>query len=66
MDGNNKVEAKKLRQKSEEFADCIRTGFITKQEAAWYALNATIMKTFEYPMEAITFNKKQWDSLCHQ
>ena len=60
MDGNNMAEAKKLRQKAEEFADCIRTGFVTRNEA-WYALNATSMKTFEYPMEAITLTKPQWD-----
>jgi hypothetical protein len=60
MDGNNVAETKKLREKAEEFADCIRTGFVTQNEA-WYALNAAIMKTFEYRMEAITLTKLQWD-----
>jgi hypothetical protein len=60
MDGNNFAETRKVREKAEEFADCIRTGFVTRNEA-WYALNATIMKTFEYPMEAATLTKTQWD-----
>ena len=60
MDGNNLTEVKKLRGKAVEFAECIRTGFISRNEA-WYALNSTIMKTFEYPMEAINLTKLQWD-----
>ena len=60
MDGNNVDEVKKLRAKAEEFADCIRTGSISREDA-WLAVNSTIMKTLEYPMIAITLSKKQWD-----
>jgi hypothetical protein len=60
MDGNQRAEVEKLRGKTEEFADCIRTGFVTRDEA-WTALNSTIMKTLEYPMDAINLSKQQWD-----
>ena len=60
MDGNNRREIEALRAKSEEFADCIRTGFVTKT-GAWHALSSTIMKTLEYPMIAINLTKKEWD-----
>ena len=60
MDGNQKAEVAKLRSKAVEFAEQVRTGFVTRDEA-WHALNSTIMKTLEYPMEAISLNRKQWD-----
>jgi hypothetical protein len=60
MDDNNVAEAKKLRQKTEEFADCIRTGFISWNDA-WTALKSTIMKMFEYLMDAIALTKAKWD-----
>ena len=62
MDGNQLAEVAKLRSKAEEFADHVRTGFVTREEA-WHALNTTIMKTLEYPMEAISLNKSQWDHI---
>lgn len=60
MDGNQKAEVTKLRQKTSVFAEQIRTGFIQRDEA-WHALNSTILKTLEYPMEAINLTKRQWD-----
>ena len=60
MDGNPKAEVKKLREKADAFAEHVRTGFVTRDEA-WHALNTTIMKTLEYPMEAISLNRKHWD-----
>ena len=60
MDGNQKAEVKKLRDKAAEFAEHVRTGFVTRDEA-WHALNTTIMKTLEYPMEAISLTRKHWD-----
>lgn len=50
MDGNQRDEVAKLRMKTEEFAEQVRTGFVTRDEA-WQALNTTIMKTLEFPME---------------
>jgi hypothetical protein len=60
MDGNNKVQVEELRAKANDFASCIRTGFVTATEA-WIALESTIMKTLEYPMLAINLTKRQWD-----
>ena len=60
MDGNNKEETHHLRKKAVAFADCIRTGFLTREDAT-YALHRTIMKTLEYPIVATTMDKAQWD-----
>jgi hypothetical protein len=60
MDGNHRDEIDKLRSKTEEFAGFIRTGFVTRDEA-WYSLKSTIMKTLEYPMEAISLTEKEWN-----
>ena len=51
MDGNNIEETRYLRQKAVDFAECVRTGFLSRQDAT-YALHRTIMKTLEYPMVA--------------
>jgi hypothetical protein len=60
MDGNNQEETRYLRDKAEEFADCVRTGFLSREDAT-YALHRTIMKTLEYPLVAATMDKLQWD-----
>jgi hypothetical protein len=60
MDGNNMEETLHLRKKAVAFADCIRTGFLTREDAT-YALHRTIMKTLEYPIVATTMDKAQWD-----
>ena len=60
MGGNNREQIIKLRQKTQEFADQIRTGFLNKWDA-WYAINSTIMKTLEYPMMATTITEREWD-----
>ena len=61
MDGNNMEETQYLRQKAANFADCVRTGSLSRQDATYYALHRTIMKTLEYPMVATTMDKLQWD-----
>jgi hypothetical protein len=60
MDGSNMEETQYLRQKAVDFADWVRTGFLSRQDAT-YALHRTIMKTLEYPMVATTMDKLQWD-----
>jgi hypothetical protein len=35
---------------------------MTKKDG-WYALNITIMKTFEYPMAATCLSRKRWDEV---
>ena len=60
LDGNNKDEIIKLRHKTEEFAEQLRTGVINKWDAG-YAIMSTIMKTLEYPMLATTITESEWD-----
>jgi hypothetical protein len=60
MDGNNKAEVLHLRKKADDFAESMRTGYLSKNDA-WYALTATIMKTLEYPMAAVTLNEREWN-----
>jgi hypothetical protein len=62
MDGNNVEQIAQLRQKTEDFADSMRTGYLSKNDA-WYAINTTIMKTLEYPMTATTIGEKDWESI---
>jgi hypothetical protein len=38
----------------------MRTGFLSKNYA-WYALNAAILKTMEYPMARTTMSEKEWN-----
>ena len=58
MDGNNREEVRHLREKAEAFANCVRTGFLSREDVT-YALHRTVMKTLEYPMVATTMDQKQ-------
>ena len=60
MDGNTRKQVEKLRTKAEDYAENVRTGFLTREEA-WHSLKSTIVKTLEYPMEAISLTKAHWD-----
>jgi hypothetical protein len=62
MDGNNKEQVAQLRKKTENFAECMRTGYLSRNDA-WYAINTTIMKTLEYPMTATTISEKDWEDI---
>jgi hypothetical protein len=62
MEGTDNAEAVYLRQKGADWAELIRSGRITKNDG-WYALNTTIMKTFEYPMAATCLTRQQWDTI---
>jgi hypothetical protein len=62
MDGNNQRQIAQLRKKTDDFAECMRTGFLSKNDA-WYAITTTIMKTLEYPMTATTIRKKDWECI---
>ena len=52
-DGNNTDEVQHLWSIAEKWKELIRTGHLQRHEA-WYALTATIMKTIEYPLIALT------------
>ena len=62
MDGNNDEQIRQMKLKATTFADQIRSSLLSHAES-WHALKTTIMKTMEYPMEAINLNKKQWDDI---
>ena len=60
MDGNNKDEILHLRKKADAFAESMRTGYLSKNDA-WFALTATIMKTMEHPMTATALSEAEWE-----
>jgi hypothetical protein len=60
MDGNNVAEIKALRNKTEQFAESMRIGFLSKADA-WYALNSSL--TLEYPMVATTIPENSWEHI---
>lgn len=60
--GNMNDELDYLKEKSEQWAEHVRSGGVSRSEA-WYLLNAVIMKTIEYPLLATTFSKKQLDQV---
>jgi hypothetical protein len=62
MDGNNTTEIASLRKKTDEFAECMRTGFVTKNDA-WFSITTTIMKTLQYLMAATTISEKEWEHI---
>jgi hypothetical protein len=62
MEGMDEAQGIYLRQKGEDWAELIRLGRITKNDA-WYALDTTIMKTFEYLMTATCLSQSQWDDV---
>jgi Reverse transcriptase (RNA-dependent DNA polymerase) len=60
--GNMTDELEYLKSKSEQWAEHVRSGGVSRREA-WYLLNAVIMKTIEYPLLATTFSKKELDQV---
>ena len=60
MDGYNEAQIKNLRDKGKLFASHIRTSSLSPDES-WHAFKTTILKTMEYPMEAINLTKKEWN-----
>ena len=62
MDGNNSTQVTKMRKKGQLFADHIRTSNLNPSKS-WHAFKTTIMKTFEYPMEALNLTKAEWNTI---
>ena len=62
MDGNNREQIIQMKKKGKAFANQIRTSNLSQSES-WHALKTTIMKTMEYPMEAIHLKKHEWDNI---
>ena len=61
-DGKMDDEARYLHEKVKSWCDAVRTKRIHPDEA-WYCLNATIMRTIEYPLTATCFTKPQLDQI---
>jgi hypothetical protein len=59
-DGNFKEEKQRLTDEALEFGERVRTNKMSREEA-WHAMKTTILKTLEYPMEATSFNKEEWE-----
>lgn len=57
-DGNNVDEIKHLQSIAETWKAHVHTGHLQHHEA-WYALTATIMKTIEYPLLALTLTARE-------
>jgi hypothetical protein len=49
-----------LREKTDKWADQVRTGHHKKQDA-WLCLQTTIMRTIEYALPTTTLSRKQLD-----
>ena len=62
MDGSQDTQMAELLKKTQEFADCIRAGYVSAVEAKM-AVETTIAKTLEYPMEAISLTESQWNKV---
>lgn len=59
-DGKDKENVIWFRQKTQKWADKVRSGYL-KPNDAWLALTTTIMKSTEYPLAATCFTKRQCD-----
>ena len=60
MDRNNSEQIRHPREKGIAFAGQIRSSSLSRDEC-WHAFQTTILKTLEYPMEAINLTKQDWD-----
>jgi hypothetical protein len=62
MDGNWREEVRVLKEKTITFAEQLRVGSVTPNEA-WYSFNVTVMKSIEYPMAATYITEKEWTEI---
>jgi hypothetical protein len=61
-DGKMLDEMKELQRKTNQWCDGVRTRRINPEEA-WYSLNATILKTLEFPLTTTTLTEEQCKEL---
>ena len=59
IDGSNEVQITHMKKIAKQWYEKIRVGYLTRYDA-WMALNTTVMKKIEYPLPALTLNKKDW------
>ena len=62
MDGNWREQIHQLKEKTVKFTEQLRTGFVQPNKA-WYAFNAMVQKSVEYPMEATYIDKASWEEI---
>jgi hypothetical protein len=62
MDGTQEKQTEALCEKSQRWADRIRSGRLTRPEA-WFSLTFCMMKTLEYPLMATSLSKSQCDMI---
>jgi hypothetical protein len=60
--GDTKTQCKKMVEKSEIWANNMKTGRISKVET-WIALQSTIWRTLSYPLNALNLSKKQCERI---
>jgi hypothetical protein len=61
-DGNSTAQSVKLLSLSTKWADAMRTGHISKDEA-WLAVTTTIWRSLSYPLAALRLTKPQWEAI---
>jgi len=61
-DGNSAAQFAKLLSLSTKYADAMRTGHISKNEA-WLAVITTIWCSLSYPLAALRLTKPQWEEI---
>jgi hypothetical protein len=57
--GCMKDQVAHLRKKAEEWADLLRVKKVSR-DGVWYSMNASILKTIEYPLLATTLSQQQF------
>lgn len=60
--GNSTAQFAKLLSLSTKWADAMRTGHISKNEA-WLAVITTIWCSLSYPLAALRLTKPQWEEI---
>jgi hypothetical protein len=61
-DGNLSGQYEKLMSLAIGWADAMRTGTISKEDA-WLALSSTIWRSLSYPLAALLLSKQQWEAI---
>ena len=61
-DGNHCTQLKLMKEHARDWADRLRTSFLSENEAV-QALHSTILKKLEYPLLAMTLTREECDQI---
>ena len=61
-DGNHREQLKIMKEQARDWADRLRTSFLSENEAV-QALHSTILKKLEYPLLAMSLSREECDSI---